>query len=146
MKYKYKISALLLALLFLVASNGVAVFEHICSTSNARDYSFFWEITCKMEKTTTSCCAKPTNQTNKNDCCNHKQYFSKLNVEGFTANPVVLKHNLFHSCISYISLPIYNINVALAASFYSGLAPPNNIAVIQSLLQPSSIKLQVFRC
>ncbi len=146
MKNKYKISALLLALLFLVTSNGVAIFEHICTSSNAKDYSFFGKISCKMEKPTASCCAKPAKQPNKNGCCKHKQYFSKLNVEGFTASQLELKHKLYHSYISYIALLISNINVALANSFYSGLAPPNNTAIIQSLLQPSSIKLQVFRC
>ena len=144
MKYKFKLSAVLLALLFLVASNGVAIFEHICNTANDRQYSIFGKISCKMETPAASCCAKAS--TTKKNCCNHKQHFGKLNVEGFTANKVVLKHILHTYIFTYTTLPTYTVNIAITSSFYSGLTPPNNTAIIQSHLQPSSIKLQLFRC
>ncbi|HNE51286.1 MAG TPA: hypothetical protein PKM51_01995 [Chitinophagales bacterium] len=146
MKYKFKISALLVALLFLVASNGIAIFEHICTSSNAKAYSIFGKITCKMEKPAASCCAKTNQPTNKNNCCNHKQYFSKLNVEGFIANQVVLKQPTAFQYFSHGYLSAYIPGTVHVTTFYSGLAPPSNAAYIQSLLQPSAVKLQVFRC
>ncbi len=143
-KLKTNISALLLAALVFVASNGVAVFEHICNISQTHSYSLFVKPACEMEKSAASCCAKL--KSTKKDCCNHKQFFSKLSVEGFTVKQLQLKQieKQTHpeSRITFAS----NNNKQIFENHYSGLQQPDNVFTIKSILQPSSISLQVFRC
>ena len=145
MKFKTNISALFLATLVFVASNGIAVFEHICNTSQTRSYSLFLKPVCEMEKPIAPCCAK-LGLTKKKGCCEHKQFFSKLSIEGFTAKQLQLKPIEKQVCLNLLSFNLIHFNKQLFENYYSGLPPPDNIYQIKSLLQPSPIDLQTFRC
>lgn len=146
MKTKVNISALLLALLVLVSSNGIALFEHICDSSKTKDYSFFSEINCEKEVKTTSCCNKPAIEESSN-CCSHSQFFSKLSIEGFTAKQLKI-NSVEDFLIPFFNALAINILPSYIAQLHIGLPPPDNLytTIIKSHLAPSSVKLQVFRC
>lgn len=146
MKYRLNLPALFLATLFMVASNGIAVFEHICNISNTHHYSLFSNTTCEMDKPVASCCAKNVSPSTKKDCCAHKQFFSKLSIEGFTAKQLILKPSEKQTTIPFGTIHAYAINFRLTERYYSGLAPPDNYYTIQTCLQPARSQLQVFRC
>jgi hypothetical protein len=145
MKYKTNISAILLATLIFVASNGIAVFEHICNTSNTRSFCVFTEPTCENEEVLSPCCEK-IGFKKKDNCCTHTQIFKKLPIEGFTAKLLQLNPVEKQSDIKLFSLSHSNFSQQILEKYYSGLSPPENIYQIKSLLQPSSIRLQIFRC
>lgn len=144
LKFKTNIPALFLALLVFGASNGIVLSEHICNTSNSRNFSFLTNASCDMEKPVSSCC-KQKKET-KNNCCQHKQFFKKLPIEGFVANQInlkpfdkiVLKDYFYHS-FSFLSLSNVEKNI-------SGIPPPDNLYQIKYLLRPTSVGLQTFRC
>lgn len=145
MKYKINTSALLLAMLVFTASNGIAAFEHICNTSNTRSFCLFTDPTCENEAPLSPCCEK-MGYKKKDDCCTHTQIFSKLSVEGFTAKQLQIKllEKQFNSKLSTNNLSPFNHQIF--ENYYSGLHPPNKLYHIKSALQPSSQKLQIFRC
>ncbi|MFN8284150.1 MAG: hypothetical protein U0U67_13100 [Chitinophagales bacterium] len=144
MKFKTNIPALLMAILVFVASNGIALSEHICNSSKSHDYSFFSKATCEMEKQVSSCCAKKI--INKNDCCEHKQFFKKLPIEGFTANQIELKP--FEKLVLndyWINSYAFNHQINYDR-YITGIPPPDNLYVIKYLLRPTPVELQIFRC
>lgn len=145
MKFKTNISALLLALLVFVSSNGIALFEHICNTSNTRSYSLFVAPSCENEKPVSSCCEKMGIKKTKG-CCEHKGIYSKLNIEGFTEKILQLKTiNDITLYTIYTPLSfVYNHQVYNA--LYLGVPPPDNLFIIQNLLRPTPVGLQTFRC
>lgn len=145
MKCKTNISAILLATLVFVASNGIAVFEHICNTSNTRSFCVFEQPTCKNEEPLSPCCEK-MGLKKKDNCCTHTQIFSKLSVEGFTAKQLYLKSLEKQLSLDFFSTIFFQFNQQNFENYYSGLSPPDNLYQIKSFLQPSSIKLQIFRC
>lgn len=145
MKFKTNISALFLAILIFVASNGIAVFEHICNTSQTRSYSLFLKPACEMEKPLAPCCVK-LGLVKKKGCCEHKQFYSKLSIEGFTAKQLYLKSIEKQFSFDFLSFNFLHLNKQLFENYYSGLPPPDNIYQIKSILQPSPIDLQTFRC
>jgi len=145
MKYRINIPALLLAVLFLVASNGIAVFEHICNSSNTHHYYFFSKVACEMDKPLAPCCAQKIAPIKKN-CCADKQFFSKLSVEGFTAKSFILKQVERYYVFACIVYPTHLIDKRLTEYYYCGLAPPGNMFTIQSFLQPKHSRLQIFLC
>ncbi len=148
MKFKVNITALSLAALIFVASNGVALFEHICNTSHTRSFSLFSDTSCNQEKEAVSCCKKEQKlpAQKAKDCCEEKQFFSKLNIEGFTAKQLLLKSlMLFEMPVTWL----HTFGTVLQLNFenyYSGLSPPDNLHIILSCLQPDTTSLQVFRC
>ena len=133
-----------MALLVFVAGNGVALSEHICNTSGTHDYSVFWKADCKMERKIASCCAKKIET--KKGCCQHKQFFKKLPIEGFTAKQtslkssekIVLKDFLMNS---YLLKNKINFDRSI-----TGIPPPYSLYTIKYLLRPTSVELQIFRC
>lgn len=146
MKFKTNIPALLLAALFFTASNGIAVFEHICNTTQTHSFSLFSKPICEMEKPVASCCAKKAALVKKKNCCDHKQFFSKLPVEGFVAKQLQLKPIEKQTGLDFVSPDFHQYSKQIFESHYSGLPPPDNIFQIQSILQPSPVSLQTFRC
>jgi hypothetical protein len=145
MKYKTNISAILLATLVFVASNGIAVFEHICNTSNTRSFCVFTEPTCENEEVLSPCCEKMGLKP-KEDCCSHTQIFSKLYFEGFIAKQMFLIPIEKQINANLFSINLFSFSQQIFENHYSGLSPPDNLFQIKSILQPSSIKLQIFRC
>lgn len=145
MKYRFNIPALLLSALVLVASNGIAVFEHICNTSQTRNYSVFLKTKCDMEKPVAPCCAKKGIVKKKN-CCKHKEFFSKLSIDGFTAKLVELKKVKKELSLKNISAYSFNLLSRYRNNYFSGLSPPDNLYHIKALLQPTPSELQIFRC
>lgn len=146
MRNTVKIPALLLAMLVFVSTTGISVFEHICTTSQSTEYSFFSKPVCEMEKPIPPCCAKKVPLTKpKKGCCEHKEFFSKLNVEGFTAKQVQLKplEKLFTAHFILHPSSLFGSHTDLL-SFR--LPPPDNLYRIKARLQPSPVSLQVFRC
>ena len=141
MKNKINIPALFLALLVCVASNGISVFEHICGTYHSRDFSFFKNITCDMEKSVTTGSHKESN-----GCCQHKHYFSKLSVEGFTAKLIQLKPIEKSLTTYYYTYNFTNVSRSIMENHFSGMPPPDNLYKIKALLQPSLQELQVYLC
>ena len=144
LKNKTNIPAIFLAMLVFIASNGVAFSEHICNTSRTHNFSVFTKASCEMEKKVSSCC-KEKKET-KNNCCQHKQFFKKLPIEGFTANQIELKpigklvlNDLWVNAHSFD----YKINFDRCIS---GIPPPDNLYTIKYLLRPTPIELQIFRC
>ncbi|CAF3357100.1 unnamed protein product [Rotaria sp. Silwood2] len=134
-----------MALLVFVASNGVALSEHICNSSHTRGYSLFTKGDCGMEKQVTSCCSNKV-KTTKKGCCEHKQFYKKLPIEGFTANQVELKpidklvlNDFWINSLSFD----YKINFD---RYFSGIPPPDNLYTIKYLLRPTPVELQIFRC
>jgi hypothetical protein len=128
----------------MVASNGLAISEHICNTSKTHSFSFFISGKCGMEKVVTACCGSKNVTSNTKPCCQHKQIFSKLSYDGFIAKEFHVKpykivniHFLVNDYTTFIS--------ALPISIYSGLSPPDN-PHIQYLLRPTLSGLQVYRC
>lgn len=145
MKFKTNIPVLLLATLFFVASNGIAVFEHICNTSNTRSFCVFSQPSCENEKPLSPCCEK-MGFKKKDNCCTHTQIFSKLSIEGFTAKQLQLKSIEKQISFNFLPADFFQHNKQLFENYYSGLPPPDNISEIQSLLQPTLVGLQTFRC
>ena len=144
MKNKTNIPAIFLAILVFIASNGIVLSEHICNTNSSRDFSMFTNTNCDMEKNVSSCCKK--NQKPKNNCCQHKQHFKKLPVEGFTANQIQIKplekvilKDVFFNTSSF------HLNI-ISERFISGIPPPDNLFLIKFLLCPTPVGLQTFRC
>lgn len=145
MKYKINIPAIFLAILVFIASNGVAMFEHICNTSNTITYCLFTPPNCENENTSSQCCEKMGLKIKK-DCCEHKQFFSKLNIEGFTANQiqikplekVIIKDIFFNLAFSHFN--------SISQNYISGIPPPGNLLFIKYLLRPTPVSLQTFRC
>ena len=144
MKFKTNIPALLMALLVFIASNGIVLSEHICNTSHTRDYSLFSKANCEMEKQVASCCAKKI--VAKNGCCEHKQFFKKLPIEGFIANQIELKpYEKLVSNDFWINSFSFNHQINYDR-YITGIPPPDNLYTIKYLLRPTPVELQVFRC
>ena len=144
MKYRFNIPALFLALLMFTTTNGIAISEHICNTSQTHTFSLFSKAACDMEKQASSCCANKV-VTNKKGCCEHRQYFSKLNIEGFTACQIhltpykIVTHYFYFN--DFTCLTKYDLE-----HHFSGLPPPDNLYKIKALLQPSFSDLQIYLC
>lgn len=144
MKYKLNIPALLMAILVLLASNGLAISEHICNTSKKLSFSFFISSNCGMEKVATACCGSKNINTNSKPCCQHKQVFSKLNYDGFTAKEFQIKP--FKLAETHFFMNDYTAFISIVPpTLYSGLSPPSQ-PHIKSLLRPTLAGLQVYRC
>lgn len=144
MKQQLNIPALTIAFVMLFATNGIVVFEHICKTSHSRDFSILKSNACEMEKPIASCCAKKA--VNKNDCCEHKFYFKKLTAEFTTQETTDIQHRDFFAfqCSAYYTHT--TLHQVVLENFYSGLSPPGNYFTIQSILQPTPQKLQIYLC
>jgi len=146
MKFKTNISALLLALLVFVSGNGIALFEHICNTSKSSSFCVFTQPKCENEKPTSSCCKK-SGTKEKKGCCEHKEFYSKLNIEGFTAKQFQLIKLLEQEVnFKYLSFDFSYFSTQIFKDHYSGIPPPDNLHTIKYLLRPTSSGLQVFRC
>lgn len=98
-----------------------------------------------MEKPVAPCCAK-SGFKKKKDCCEHKQFFSKLSIEGFIAKKLLLKPVEKEISPDFLSDNFANHNKQIFETHYSGLPLPDNIYQIKSLLQPTPEALQTFRC
>jgi hypothetical protein len=144
MKYKTNISAILIAFVVLFATNGVVVFEHICNTNHSRDFSILKDKKCEMEKPVASCCAKKG--IKKKDCCEHKQFFSKLSYDGFTAKQLEVNSIEKEIKLHFLANNFLHFNQQIFETYYSGIPPPDNLYTIKYLLRPTSVELQVFRC
>ncbi len=144
MKFKTNIPALLMAFLVFIASNGIVLSEHICNTTRSHDYAFFLDAKCDMEEQVSSCCAKKV--ISKNGCCEHKEFFKKLSIEGFTANQIEIKP--YEKTV----LPDFLLNNFLFNHqtnfdrYITGIPLPDNLYTIKYLLRPTSAGLQTFRC
>lgn len=147
MKNKTNIFALCLAAIVFISSNGVALIEHICNTSNTSIFGLLSDSDCKHKKAD-ECCASKKHYEVKENCCTEKYFFSKLNVEGFTAKATIIKNidveKYFKTLIDFhaASLSIYKIKQ------YIGLPPPDNVYIfeIKSSLKPTLSKLQTMLC
>lgn len=144
MKFKTNIPALLMALLVFITSNGIVLSEHICNTAHSRNYSLFTKTNCKMEQQASSCCSKKT--VTKNSCCEHKQIFKKLPIEGFTAKQLKVKTTQNELNASYYNLNFYLNQLQIIDKYYNGIPLPDNLITIKSLLRPRLVVLQIFRC
>ncbi len=145
MKYKINISALLVALLVFVSTNGFIVFEHICNTSRNSDFSILAKTSCDNDKPLAACCAKMGIQKKKG-CCENKQFFNKLSIEGFTAEKTKLVTPKAEVNNYFINSSTYKTSTITFESHYSGLPPPDNLFEIQFYLKPSPERLQVVLC
>ncbi len=144
MKYKTNIPALLFAILILISTNGIVIFEHICHTKNTHEFSILSDKHCELEKEASSCCKK--DKIKKKDCCKHKQIFSKLLYDGFTAKKTAIQSyqkdiKLFCYTLNNIHFNNYNLD-----GYYSDLPPPYSIHYQHYLVKPSPIALMTFRC
>lgn len=101
--------------------------------------------TCDMEKPAGSCCNEKPVPSKKN-CCEHKQFFNKLTVEGFLSKSMVIKpiEKILDSFFCFTN----NTYTPNAYTFYysSGLSPPEKLLQLKPLLLPERSELQVFRC
>ena len=133
-----------MALLVFTTSNGVALSVHICNSSNTKDFAFFTKADCGMEKQVATCC--PEKSVKKKGCCEHKQFFKKLPIEGFTANQIVLKP--FEKLVlNDYWINSYSFNHQINYDRYiTGIPPPDNLYTIKYLLRPTPVELQIFRC
>jgi hypothetical protein len=143
MKFKTNIPALLMALLVFITSNGIVLSEHICSSTRSHDYSLFTTVGCEMERQV-SCCANKVIPAK--GCCEHKQFFKKLPIEGFTANQIELKP--FEKLVlNDYWINSYSFNHQINYDRYiTGIPPPDNLYTIKYLLRPTPVELQIFRC
>lgn len=144
MKYKTNIPALLMALLVFTASNGISLSEHICNTNRTHDYSLFKKADCSMEEPVATCC--PGKTEDKNKCCENKQFFKKLPVEGFTSTQIELKP--FEKLIVndyWINSSVFSYQFNYDR-YITGIPPPDNLYTIKYLLRPTPVELQIFRC
>lgn len=144
MKFKTNIPALFMALLVFVTSNGFAISVHICNTSHSRDFALFSKADCGMEKQVATCC--PEKAVKKKDCCEHKQFFKKLPIEGYTSTQIELKpfEKLIVNDYWVISSVFsYQFNYD---RYITGIPPPDNLYTIKYLLRPTPVELQIFRC
>ena len=98
-----------------------------------------------MEKPVSPCCAKMGIKKNKG-CCEHKQFFSKLSIEGFTAKHLQLRPPGSEANNHLFSNDFTSWNKITLEHHFSGLPPPDNVFKIKTLLQPSPVELQNFRC
>jgi hypothetical protein len=144
MKFKTNIPALLMALLVFITSNGFALSVHVCNSSHTRDVALFSKADCGMEKQLASCC--PEKVVKKKGCCENKQFFKKLPVEGFTVAQLVLKPFNKAVCDDFlINSFVYNHQVNFDR-YITGIPPPDNLYTIKYLLRPTPVELQIFRC
>lgn len=133
-----------MAFLVFIAGNGIVLSEHICNTARSHDFSLFTTASCEMEKQVSSCCAKKV--INKNGCCEHKQFFKKLPVEGFTAKKIELKpYEKLVLKDFWVNSYLFNHQINFDR-YISGIPPPDNLYTIKYLLRPTPVELQIFRC
>ena len=144
MKFKTNIPALLMALLVFITSNGFALSVHICNSSHTRDIAIFSKADCGMEKQVASCC--PEKVVKKKGCCENKQFFKKLPIEGFTSTQIELKP--FEKLIVndyWINSSVFSYQFNYDR-YITGIPPPDNLYTIKYLLRPTPVELQIFRC
>lgn len=91
-----------------------------------------------------SCCSKKIE--NKIKCCEHKQLYKKLTIEGFTAKQLQLKPLEKEISIKFLADSFLHFISQISERNYSGIPPPDNIFTIKYLLRPSQATLQIFRC
>lgn len=144
MKQQLNIPVLIIAFVMLFATNGIVVFEHICNSSHSRDLSILKSNACEMEKPVASCCAKKV--VTKKDCCEHKFYFKKLTAEFTTQEIAEIQHHDLFDVLCFTYTTHTSLHQEVLENFYSGLSPPGNYFIIQSLLQPTRQKLQIYLC
>jgi hypothetical protein len=97
-----------------------------------------------MEDKMPSCCSKKIE--NKIKCCEHKQLYKKLTIEGFTAKQLQLKSLDKEIQTSYFSIYSFICSQQVLDNYYAGIPPPDNLFTIHYLLRPTPVALQTFRC
>ncbi len=144
MKFKTNISALLLALLVFISTNGVALSHNICNTAGTHSLSFFfYKSYSGAENKESSCCGMKNLKSSK-PCCEHKQIFQKLKFDGFTAKEFEVKSYKIVSSLFIFNGFTSSILYASAKN-HSGIPPPD-ILQIKDLLRPTLAGLQTYRC
>ena len=143
MKRKYNISALLLALLVFISTNGLALSHNICNTAGTHSISFFfYKSYSGTEKKEMTCCGMKSKSSKP--CCEHKQTFKKLKFDGFTAKEFQVKNYKIVSSVFVVN--DFNTFISYAAvKNHSGIPPPD-ILHIKDLLCPTLAGLQTYRC
>lgn len=145
MQFKTNISALLVAIVVFFSTNGIFIFEHVCNSAQTRNFSVLKQTSCEMEKNVGSCCKK-IQETKKKNCCEHKQFYSKLSYDGLLSKVMDIKpliKLLNESCFFTHNVPSFSTTLISSAS---GLSPPDYIREIKPLLLPTQADLQVYRC
>lgn len=108
-----------MAVLVLLSSTGVNIFEHICNTEHLKVLSLV-KVACKEDsQTVDDCCKAPSSKskrkpTKKNDCCENKLFFVKSEIQNYYPNLLEKKiskskHNILNrDCVKEIyALPEY---------------------------------------
>lgn len=147
MKNKTNIFALCLAAIVFISSNGVALIEHICNTSNTTNFGFLSNNNCDHKKVE-DCCTHKKQYEVKENCCSEKYIYAKLNVEGFIAKVKAIKNiDLEKHLKTFIDYNFVFFSIQKIKQ-YIGLPPPNYTYIfdIKSTLKPTLSKLQMMLC
>lgn len=148
MKNKTNIFALCLAAIVFISSNGVALIEHICNTSNTTNFGFLSNSNCNHNKVKECCSHNKKQNEVKENCCSEKYIYSKLNVEGFTAKAKAIKNiDLEKYLKTFIDINLVYFPIQKIKQ-YIGLPPPNYTYIfhVKSTLKPTLSKLQMMLC
>jgi hypothetical protein len=129
-----KLLSLLLALNILVSTNGIALYEHICSAmeSNA----------------TETCCGNQTNSCEMpiafTDCCQSNFIdFLKQDVESYRFSNIELEELAEQLLIIQLWMPSFQFNFAEIECISPINKPP---LLVEIALGHDAASLQVFRC
>lgn len=86
--YLHKLLTVLLAAVFILATSGIPVFHHFCSTEKTSEYAIFYtDYSCDHVHNThhgekeSSCCLSDQESCNDNQCCNTETKVFKLDID-----------------------------------------------------------------
>lgn len=130
--YLHKVLAVILAAVFILATSGIAVFHHFCSTEKTSEYAVFYtDFNCDQEHDShkgdeiSSCCIADQQSCSENQCCNTETKVFKLDID--LDSQKTIKLSLDQKLISVNeklepSEPI-TVNIGMIY-FYHDLPPP----------------------
>lgn len=145
---KYKnfniITAFALAILILITSNGVNIYEHICKTDKIHELSLSKSRHCD-DKTVSPCCKKHKSLKSHytRNCCTNTQHFCKTDVFNPLTKEISKKDKLNDNSnlLLYLPLQLF-LQLNAYPSTVSKTAVPNSAINSKVYFR----KLNIMRC
>ncbi len=144
MHLRKKISALVLLIVFMLSSAGIALSRHICYSQGIVEFSFLGDADCgehKHASAKTSCCKKPAEESNtpESDCCNEDIVYAQLDIDLKVEEKIDLISVFQKATTHFTTFQPYNFITFLPESLSEKYPPPLLHASVNTFLSFISV-------